>query len=351
MGISRMRLLQLLTCMLASALETEDEMKRSINETGDVIPEWKYKLLSLYEPKPLDLAFKLFLLDSANDQKSATEMYDYLRQSNKLIRPDLEYFAANIDRLNTYTRARFLSLDRMPGMDRTSDCWVVMAYNSTRQLESDTRLGEQLLDHFNEKCQIGFLDYAFPSNQKLMQPLMILDTALLLRFPNSFMTNTKFHPRQWQIELRPVDLWGEVLYGPAMDSLGDQMMQHIEDTIYTQMNEEQKIAAIYSNFNDPEPQKRLMREIIFEFQRLFQSNVRDFINQVVGTNPTTGEWDEKALKTAFPDIMAYQEQLAEDQSLQSYIESRLNNATYMGEKDYDAEQVTRIYPETNIREL
>ena len=68
-------------------------MKRSINETGDVIPEWKYKLLSLYEPKPLDLAFKLFLLDSANDQKSATEMYDYLRQSNKLIRPDLEYFA------------------------------------------------------------------------------------------------------------------------------------------------------------------------------------------------------------------------------------------------------------------
>merc|ERR1712123_89575 len=145
-GFSRMRLLQLLTCMLASALETEDEMKRSINETGDVIPEWKYKLLSLYEPKPLDLAFKLFLLDSANDQKSATEMYDYLRQSNKLIRPDLEYFAANIDwlknflnstdhmafvnRLNTYTRARFLSLDRMPGMDRTSDCWVVMAYNS-----------------------------------------------------------------------------------------------------------------------------------------------------------------------------------------------------------------------------
>merc|ERR1712128_351516 len=191
MGISRMRLLQLLTCMLASALETEDEMKRSINETGDVIPEWKYKLLSLYEPKPLDLAFKLFLLDSANDQKSATEMYDYLRQSNKLIRPDLEYFAnidwlknflnstdhmAFVNRLNTYTRARFLSLDRMPGMDRTSDCWVVMAYNSTRQLESDTRLGEQLLDHFNEKCQIGFLDYAFPSNQKLMQPLMILDT-------------------------------------------------------------------------------------------------------------------------------------------------------------------------------
>merc|ERR1712123_129326 len=200
MGISRMKLLQLLTCMLASALETEDEMKRSINETGDVIPEWKYKLLSLYEPKPLDLEFKLFLLDSANDQKSATEMYDYLRQSNKLIRPDLEYFAANINRLKTYTRARFLSLDRMPGMDRTSDCWVVMAYNSTRQLESDTRLGEQLLDHFNEKCQIGFLDYAFPSNQKLMQPLMILDTALLLRFPNSFMTNTKFHPRQWQIE-------------------------------------------------------------------------------------------------------------------------------------------------------
>ena len=43
---------------------------------------------------------------------------------------------AFVNRLNTYTRARFLSLDRMPGMDRTSDCWVVMAYNSTRQLES-----------------------------------------------------------------------------------------------------------------------------------------------------------------------------------------------------------------------
>ena len=67
-------------------------MKRSINETQDIIAPWKYKLLSLYEPKPLDLAFKLFLLESSNDQKSAAEMYDYLRQSNKLIRPDLEYF-------------------------------------------------------------------------------------------------------------------------------------------------------------------------------------------------------------------------------------------------------------------
>ena len=124
-----------------------------------------------------------------------------------------------------------------------------------------------LLAHFNEKCQIGFFDYAFPSNHKFMRPLMIHDTALLLRFPNSIMTNTHFRPRQWQIELRPVDLWGEVLYSPAMESLGDQLMQHIEDTIYTQMNQEQKITAIYSNFNDPEPEKRLMREIIYEYQR------------------------------------------------------------------------------------
>merc|ERR1711920_1156764 len=136
-----------------------------------------------------------------------------------------------------------------------------------------------------------------------------------------------------------------------MESPGDQLMQHIEDTIYTQMNKEQKITAIYSNFNDPEPEKRLMREIIFEYQRQFQTNVRNFMNQLVGTDPTTGEWDEKALKAAFPDIMAYQEQLMEHQSLEWYIESRLNNATYIGEKEYPVEQVTRLEPKSIVNEL
>ena len=68
-------------------------MEESIKETEDIIAPWKYRLLSLYEPKPLDLAFKMFLLQDSQDQKTAVEMYDYLRQTNNLIRPDLEYFS------------------------------------------------------------------------------------------------------------------------------------------------------------------------------------------------------------------------------------------------------------------
>ena len=68
-------------------------MEKSIKETKDIIAPWKYRLLSLYEPKPLDLAFKMFLLQDSQDQKTAVEMYDYLRQTNSLIRPDLEYFS------------------------------------------------------------------------------------------------------------------------------------------------------------------------------------------------------------------------------------------------------------------
>lgn len=294
--------------------------------------------------------------------KAAVEMYDYLRQTNNLIRPDLEYFSDNlawlkkfinneehmvfVNSLNTLPRARFLSLDRIPGMDRTSDCWIVMAYNSTRQLESDMKLGESLLTHFNEKCQVGFFDYDFPSNHKFVKSLMIPDTTLLLRYPNSFISTTKFHPRNWQIELRPVDHWGEILYKPAMESLGNDLLKHIEDTIYTQMNDEQKIQAIYSTFNDPEPEKRLMREIIFEYQRSFQGKVRQFMNQVVGTDPSTGEWDQTALEAAYPDIMAYQDQLVESEPIQQYIEERLRNSTYMNTKDYEVEQTTRLTPET-----
>ena len=45
-------------------------------------------------------------------------------------------------------------------------------------------------------------------------------------------------------------------------------------------------------------------------------------------------------------ILAYQEQLMEDQSLEWYIESRLNNATYVGAQEYPVEQVTRLNPVT-----
>ena len=97
--------------------------------------------------------------------------------------------------------------------------------------------------------------------------MFVDDTTLLLRFPNEFISNTHFHPQQWAIELRPTDQWGEVLYSPALETLGQDVFKHIEDTIYAQMSDEQKIRAVYSQFNDAEPEKRMMREIIYEYQR------------------------------------------------------------------------------------
>ena len=73
----------------------------------------------------------LFHLDLTTEH-SSTENIEWLRHFI-----NSSDHMAFVNRLNDpLTRARFLSLDRMPGMDRTSDCWVVMAYNSTRQLES-----------------------------------------------------------------------------------------------------------------------------------------------------------------------------------------------------------------------
>ena len=69
-----------------------EEQESSIKQVEDVFKPWQYRLLSLYEPKPLDLAFKLFLLEESRDQKTATDFYDGLRQTNRLIKPDMEYF-------------------------------------------------------------------------------------------------------------------------------------------------------------------------------------------------------------------------------------------------------------------
>ena len=47
-----------------------------------VFEDWEYKLISLFEPKPLDLAFKYFLIQEAGSA-TATQFYDQLKMTNK----------------------------------------------------------------------------------------------------------------------------------------------------------------------------------------------------------------------------------------------------------------------------
>ena len=47
-----------------------------------VFEDWEYKLISLFEPKPLDLAFKYFLIQEAGSA-TATQFYDQLKTTNK----------------------------------------------------------------------------------------------------------------------------------------------------------------------------------------------------------------------------------------------------------------------------
>ena len=47
-----------------------------------VFEDWEYKLISLFEPKLLDLAFKYFLIQEAGSA-IATKFYDQLKLTNK----------------------------------------------------------------------------------------------------------------------------------------------------------------------------------------------------------------------------------------------------------------------------
>ena len=58
----------------------------------------------------------------------------------------------------------------------------------------------------------------------------------------------------------------KVLYPFEVEWLGDNLLQYIEKAIYTKMSNPQKIEAIYNVF-DNDPSKKMMKEIIFEYQR------------------------------------------------------------------------------------
>jgi len=361
----------ILLCFVHSfiALETIEEMKASKEAVKDYVADWEYELLSKYEPKPLNLAFQHFLIQYAGVE-GASQFYNELKRSGKLITPDMKYFAENINWLKSFVRdaehrrfvknitelenMRFLSMDRLPGMDQTTDCWVILAYNSTQKRNSDITLAKSMLDHFNEKCQVGVYDYSFPSNYRCINQLMVGATrmpgaSILLRYPNAIMTNTRFLPQYWGIDLLKVGTWGEVLYPFELETMGDHLVRYIENAIYTKMSNPQKIEAIYNVF-DNDPSKKMMKEIIFEYQRNFKNQLTSYVDKKVRFDSEANEYDPESLQAAYPDIIRYQDELADTQSLESYIEHRLTNATYTNRYDYDVPQITRIMPK-NTQEL
>ena len=48
--------------------------------------------------------------------------------------------------------------------------------------------------------------------------------------------------------------------------MGDYLLDYVEDQVYSQMSDAQKIHAIYSPM-DQDPRKTLMKQIIYEYDR------------------------------------------------------------------------------------
>merc|ERR1712131_316866 len=207
----------ILSCIFVTktlGLETKEQMEASIEASQGVFEDWEYKLISLFEPKPLDLAFKYFLIQEAGSA-TATQFYDQLKMTNKLIRPDLVWYDDNVSWLkhlvsSNGTEQKFflqemiekkdltmLTVDRLPGIDQTFDCWVILAFDSSELQKSDLNLMDQILSQFNEKCQVGAIDLSFPSNRVAMRPVTTAGPSVIFRYPNSVMTDTKFHPQNW----------------------------------------------------------------------------------------------------------------------------------------------------------
>jgi len=362
------RVFSMLFCIFITgtlALETKEQMEASIEASKGVFEEWEYKLISLFEPKPLDLAFKYFLIQEAG-AATATQFYDQLKSTNKLIRPDLVWYDENVNWLKHLVSSNgteqkmflkkmtqkqdltVLTVDRLPGIDQTFDCWVILAFDSTEPMQSDLNLMDQILSHFNEKCQVGAIDLSFPSNRYVMRSVTTTGPSVIFRYPNSVMTDTKFHPQNWQINLRDISEWGDIIPPEGMISLGDDLLDYVESQVYTPMSDAQKIHAIYSPM-DQDPRKTLMKQIIFEYDRKIQSNMEWFIDTLASDEQNPGEWDPKAVYDKLPEIQEYNRKLTSADSLVDYIESRLSNMTYMILNDYKIEQTTRLVPESGLQ--
>lgn len=72
--------------------------------------------------------------------------------------------------------------------------------------------------------------------------------------------------KNWQINLRDISEWGDIIPPEGMISLGDDLLDYVESQVYTPMSDAQKIHAIYSPM-DQDPRKTLMKQIIFEYDR------------------------------------------------------------------------------------
>jgi len=132
-----------------------------------------------------------------------------------VIRPDLVWYDENVNWLKHLVSSNgteqkiflkkmtqkqdltVLTVDRLPGIDQTFDCWVILAFDSTEPMQSDLNLMDQILSHFNEKCQVGAIDLSFPSNRYVMRSVTTTGPSVIFRYPNSVMTDTKFHPQLW----------------------------------------------------------------------------------------------------------------------------------------------------------
>jgi len=339
-------------------------MDASIEASKGVFEDWEYKLISLFEPKPLDLAFKYFLIQEAGSA-TATQFYDQLKSMNKLIRPDLVWYEDNVNWLKHLVSSNgteqklflkkmtekqgltMLTVDRLPGIDQTFDCWVILGFNSTEPMDSDLLLMDQILSQFKEKCQVGAIDLSFPSNRFVMRTVTQTGPTVIYRYPNSVMTDTKFHPQLWQVNLREISEWGNSVSPAEVNALGPDLLNFVESQVYSPMSDAQKIHAIYSAM-DQDPRKTLMKQIIFEYDRKIQSSMELYIDNVAADINNPGEWNPKAVYDSLPDIQEYNRKLTSADSLVDYIESRLTNMTYMLLNDYDLEQTTRLIPESEL---
>jgi len=202
------------------------------------------KINDLYPNDPRDL---LGITDYDQDQatlQANSEWLETVYDNSKM-----SFFIDNM--LNINNTVVINPASALSHVDDTPYCWVIFAYHSTLDhalYKELLEFGKGISEYYYERCGVGLLDLAYPSNRaSFSKDVFKQSPCILLRYPEKTRLMFKFdqivHP-SIGFPMHAVEEWGKI-YGAE-----DLVKQPVEifreiDEIYEEMHKNYKISSIY----------------------------------------------------------------------------------------------------------
>lgn len=141
-------------------------------------------------------------------------------------------------------------------VDDSPYCWVLLAYHSTLDhalYKELLEFGKGLSEYYYERCGVGLLDLAYPSNRaSFSEDVFKQSPCILLRYPQKsrkmFIFDRIVQP-SLGFPMNPIEEWGKI-YGA--EDLVERPVEifHEIDEIYDEMHKNYKISSIYMEHYD-----------------------------------------------------------------------------------------------------